>query len=474
MPAQINSIFSSTDDVIVSKHEITEDKRNTTSYTLVYCEGLIDHNLLYQSLLPNLSQVVNQSTQQTGAALDRYFEPVQISLQGNYMATLEEKVFLGAVVVYIHESHSLYSISIPKIMNRSVEESNMEVSIRGPRDGFIESATDNVSLIRKRLKTSTLKVKNYSIGQRSHTQVKLLYMDDVIDPKLLKEVDKRLNAIDISIVASSYQIEELLYDNAYSLIPLIEYSGRPDFVVDAINEGRFAVIIDGNPSALIGPTNFSLLIRSAEDTQSSFFYVNAERLIRISALITSILLPGFWLAITSYQIDQIPFPLVATVAQSRVGLPLSSPLEIFLMLLFFELFKEAGIRLPKPVGQTVAVLGGLIVGDAAIRAGLTSPATLVVGAITLISTYTLTDQSLAGNILIIRFFIVGLAALLGLYGFFIGVFLLIIYLASLTSFGFPFVSPLNRMKNINDSLFRLPVKKDRTRSVAYNPTDPKK
>lgn len=359
-------------------------------------------------------------------------------------------------------------------MNRNVEESNMEVSIRGPRDGFIESATDNVSLIRKRLKTSALKVKTYSIGRRSHTQVKLLYMDDVIEPKLLTEIDKRLKSIDISIVASSYQIEELLYDNTYSLVPLVEYSGRPDFVVDALNEGRFAVIIDGNPSALIGPTNFSLLIRSAEDTQSSFFYVNAERLIRITALITSILLPGFWLAITSYQIDQIPFPLVATVAQSRVGLPLSSPLEIFLMLLFFELFKEAGIRLPKPVGQTVAVLGGLIVGDAAIRAGLTSPATLVVGAITLISTYTLTDQSLAGNILIIRFFIVGLAALLGLYGFFIGVFLLLIYIASLTSFGFPFVSPLNRMKNINDSVFRLPVKKDRNRSVAYYPTDPKK
>ncbi|GAK07731.1 spore germination protein [Geomicrobium sp. JCM 19038] len=470
MPAQINAVFASTDDVIISTHELAGD----ATYTLVYCEGLIDLNLLYQSLLPNLSQVVNQSKRQKGVHLDRYFEPLPISLQGNYMKTLEENVFLGSVVVYIEESHSLHSISIPKINNRNVQESNMEVSIRGPRDGFIESAIDNVSLIRKRLKTSTLKVKTYSIGQRSHTQVKLLYMDDVIEPKLLTDIDNRLKNIDISIVSSSYQIEELLYDNTYSLVPLVEYSGRPDFVVDAINEGRFAIIIDGNPSALIGPTNFSLLIRSAEDTQSSFFYVNAERLIRITALITSILLPGFWLAITSYQIDQIPFPLVATVAQSRVGLPLSSPLEIFLMLLFFELFKEAGIRLPKPVGQTVAVLGGLIVGDAAIRAGLTSPATLVVGAITLISTYTLTDQSLAGNILIIRFFIVGLAALLGLYGFFIGVFLLLIYIASLTSFGFPFVSPLNRMKNINDSVFRLPVKKDRTRSVAYYPTDPKK
>ncbi|WP_042358798.1 spore germination protein [Geomicrobium sp. JCM 19055] len=466
----MNAVFTSTDDVIISKHELPDD----ATYTLVYCEGLIDTNLLYQSLLPNLSHVVGQPKRQKGAALDRYFEPVPISLLENYMDTVEKHVFLGSVVVYIHESHFLYSISIPKIMNRNVEESNMEVSIRGPRDGFIESATDNVSLIRKRLKTSALKVKTYSIGRRSHTQVKLLYMDDVIEPKLLTEIDKRLKSIDISIVASSYQIEELLYDNTYSLVPLVEYSGRPDFVVDALNEGRFAVIIDGNPSALIGPTNFSLLIRSAEDTQSSFFYVNAERLIRITALITSILLPGFWLAITSYQIDQIPFPLVATVAQSRVGLPLSSPLEIFLMLLFFELFKEAGIRLPKPVGQTVAVLGGLIVGDAAIRAGLTSPATLVVGAITLISTYTLTDQSLAGNILIIRFFIVGLAALLGLYGFFIGVFLLLIYIASLTSFGFPFVSPLNRMKNINDSVFRLPVKKDRNRSVAYYPTDPKK
>ncbi|GAK02233.1 spore germination protein GerKA [Geomicrobium sp. JCM 19037] len=464
--------FQDVEDVQIVEQRFLSGRQHYNC-TFVYCKGLINHDFMVDTVLPNLQKMVEDETRIDEMTLKSMFDVTVMEPTTSLLDDIEKQIFTGSLILIDHAYKRVYSISIAKSPQRNVEDSNMEVSIRGPRDGFIEDVTTNVALIRKRLKTSSLKVKSYTVGTRSQTEIKLVYLGDVLNPKILKQVEHRLENIDTSVVTSSYHIEEQLYDQTHSLIPLVEYSGRPDFVVEAINEGRFAIVVDGNPSVLLAPTNFSLLMRAAEDNQSSYMYVNTERLIRMGALLTSILLPGFWLAITSFQIEQIPFPLVATIAESRLGLPMSSALEMFLILLFFELFKEAGIRLPSAVGQTIAVLGGLIVGDAAIRAGLTSPATLVIGAVSIISSYTLTDQSLAGNLLIIRFFVLAMSAYLGLFGFFCSLFILLTYFASVTSFGHHFITPIDRGK-IEDTmkgLFRFSVRKDKKRTLAYRPTD---
>ncbi len=447
-------------------------KRTPHDFTFIHQTVMTNQDLLQNFIMPRIEAVIDESEKFIDDRHMTHFFDAKI-IQSKQ--EIETEVFSGNLILLYHNTNKLYSLPIAKPPSRSVEESNMEVSIRGPRDGFIEDVDVNVSLIRRRLKTSDLKVKSYTIGRRSQTKVNLLYMNSILSPPLLKEIDQRLQAIDIAVASSTYKIEEHLFDQTFSLVPLVEYSGRPDFVADVINEGRFAIVIDGSPSVIVAPTSIDLIFRSAEDSQISFFYTNIERLIRILSLITSILLPGFWLALTSYQIEQIPFPLVATIAESRLGLPLSSPMEVFLMLILFELFKEAGTRLPSAIGQTVAVIGGLIIGDAAIRAGLTSPATLVIGAVTTICSYTLTDQSLAGNILIIRFFIAVLAAVLGLYGFFIGLFLTLIYVISLTSFGHPVVSPFNKLniKLFLSDLFIFPYTLGHSRKKEYRPQDPK-
>lgn len=301
----------------------------------------------------------------------------------------------------------------------------------------------------------------------------MLFIEGILNPSILEEVQKRLGSLKIDVLNSSNQLEEMLYDRTYSIFPLMDYIGRPDFVVDSLNQGRFAILVEGSPSCLLGPTSVNQLSHSPEDTNNSFFYISFVRILRILALFTTIFLPGFFIALITFQTEQLPYTLLATISMSRVGLPLSSPMEEFMMLTLFELFKEAGLRLPKAVGQTVAVLGGLIIGDAAIRAGLTSPAMLVIISITVISGYTLVNQNIGGNIVILRYFVLFLSSIFGMYGFFISLFTIITLVFSLESFGEPYVPHFfnPNLPDILKSYLRFPFKLLKKRNQAYQPQD---
>ncbi|MEH7250730.1 spore germination protein [Neobacillus niacini] len=370
------------------------------------------------------------------------------------------------------ETMDIFFIPVSNFPKRSPEESNIETSVRGPRDGFVENISDNMTLIRQRLKTTTLKSIEYTIGERSKTKVLLLYMEDIINPSILNEVQSRLRSITIDILISSNQLEEMIYDHPYSIFPLMDAVGRPDHIVQSLNQGRFAILVDGNPTVLIGPTSLTQLLISPEDVHNSFFYISFVRLLRIFALGTTIFLPGFFIALVTFQTEQIPFTLIATIAMSRAGLPLSATMEAFIMITMFELFKEAGLRLPKAVGTTVAVLGGLIIGDASIRAGLTSASLLVVISITVISGYTLINQNLAGNVLLLRYLVLFLSSMFGIYGFFLSFYTIITLAISLESFGQPYLSvyafPNSQFLK---SFIKLPNKLLKKRNHAYQPMD---
>ncbi|MDF9612870.1 spore germination protein [Bacillus cereus] len=442
-------------------------------FLFVYCKGISDSQSINQIVLPHFQQLIKEGQSINIKNLNCLLEVYELTESNNLHKELDTKLFSGELIVLDCQNHYLFTVSIAKPPQRSIEESNMELSTRGPRDGFVESNEVNVALIRKRLKTSSLITKSYNLGKRSNTNVVLLYIQDVINQDLLMNIEKKIEKLEIDVVTSSYQIEELLYDNTFSLFPLVEYTGRPDFVSQSLNQGRFAILVDGNPNCLIAPVNIAFSLKTASDSHNSFFYTSFERVLRIFALFLAVFLPGFWVALTAFQLDQIPYPLLTTIGMSRIGLPLSTPIEVFVMLLFFDLFREASLHLPKAVGQTVAVLGGLIVGDAAIRAGLTSPTTLVIGSISVISSYSLINISLLGNIILVRLFILSLSSILGLYGFFIGLFLLLVVLASLESFGYPYLAPFHKI-NLGDILknfLQLPIKFIKNRNGIYNPSD---
>ncbi|PJN89556.1 spore germination protein [Bacillus sp. mrc49] len=469
----IYQLFQAHSDVHMSSKVFNHEDVERQEFLLIYASGMVDSMLIYDSVLPAVDGLIKEGKTIGLQTLDHLLAIEEIKPSSRVREELSMALFSGNLLFFDCQTSHMLSINVAKMPQRSIDESNMEVSIRGPRDGFIENSEVNMALIRKRLKTTALANQSYTLGARSNTNVNLLYLEDVINPDVLRNIQLKLSSLQIDIVTSSYQIEELLYDQHFSIFPLVDYSGRPDYVVQSLNQGRFAILVDGSPSCLLGPVNLTYLLKTPEDNQVSFLYVSAERILRIFALITTIFLPGFWTGLTSFQLDQLPFPLMATVSVSRNGLPIAGPLELFIMLVFFELFKEAGVRLPKAVGQTVAVLGGLIIGDAAIRAGLTSPSTLVIGAITVISGYTLVNQNLAGNVLLIRFFILGISSILGLYGFFLGVFFIFIALASLESFGHPYLASLYKLNkgDVLKSFLKIPYKYMKIRNQAYSPTD---
>ncbi|UKJ83794.1 spore germination protein (plasmid) [Priestia megaterium] len=465
---QLKIWFEGSSDIVIRTRAYHD---NTLDF--LYCPNLVDVKFINEVVFTAINAAIEKNGHLNFESLSNVLEVSKLNDLNNVKAEVEEKLFSGELLIFSYDLNDVFFIPVSNLPKRGPEESNMETSIRGPRDGLVETISDNMALIRQRLKTSSLKSIEYTIGERSRTKILLLYIDDIINPSILEDVKKRLNSIKIDIVASSYEIEEFLYDKTFTLFPLMEDSGRPDFAVQSLAQGRFVILVDGNPTCLIGPTNLNQILYASEDAQDSFFYVSMVRVLRLMAILTTIFLPGFYISLITFQLDQIPYSLVATISASRIGLPFSAPAEVFLMLFLFELFKEAGVRLPKAVGQTVAVLGGLFIGDAAIRAGLTSPSCLVVVSITVISGYILTNQNLAVNILILRLFVLVFSSLSGLYGFFIAFFLIITTLVSLESFGQPYMSYLSRpnASDIIKNILKLPYRFMKKRNQAYQPID---
>jgi hypothetical protein len=370
------------------------------------------------------------------------------------------RVFSGELIICCPDSNQMFSLDLSDPPKRSPNDSNTEISIKGPRDGFVESLQTNLALIRKRLPITMLKIEQFTVGTDLPSTAALLYLEGKAQPQVIDEARKRLKQIHNDALLGASQLEEIISDHPLSLFPTVTYTGRPDFVVSCLLRGRFAILVDNSPMAAIAPVNFAMLLRSPEDIYSPFFIAAGEMMLRFIGLVIALLLPGFWVALTAYNMEQLPFPLLATLVESRIGLPLPGPLEALLMLGLFELFRESGIRLPKAIGQTMAVVGGIVIGDAVIRAGLASTTMLIVSAITAVATFILVNQTLAGGVSLVRFLVLFAASFLGIYGFMLAFIAIIIYLSRLESFGVPYLTPITpvKPKELLAGLFKKPLR----------------
>ncbi|WP_413379228.1 spore germination protein [Alkalihalobacillus sp. 1P02AB] len=406
-------------------------------FTAFYSEGMIDVTQLNDYMNRVMSHLID-SDERSGD-----LPPIAVIKDTEKMI---EKVFSGYLILHKGPDSHFYSVNIAKVPQRNTEESKTEIALKGSRDGFIEDININIALLRKRLKSEKLNNETFELGSLSQTKVSLLYLRHKADKGTIDEVRKRLNQLDIESILSTGQLEQWISDRTYSLFPLFDYITRPDFAVESLLRGRFLIIVDGSPSILIGPINLLALLKSPEDVHYPFYFVTLQRMMRILGLHIAIFIPALYIAIANVNIDQLPFPLLATIVVSRHGIPFSLPLEAFLILILFELIREAGIRMPTAVGQTISIVGGLIIGDAAIRAGLTSPTLLVVMAVAAVATYTLVNQSLTGSVTILRIYCMLLATFLGVYGFVISCLSIIIYLAQLESFKVAYLEPIASLR----------------------------
>ncbi|MGG0670439.1 spore germination protein [Sporosarcina koreensis] len=445
---------------------------NGHSVLFITCEAMIDQQLLQEVIVPRVNHFVsNLKNKPTETMIESKLQIPDL-LAGHDLEKIIPLVYTGHVLLYFEDSGLLFTSNIAKKPNRNPEETRLEVPVKGPRDNFIEDVSVNIALMRKRLPTNSLCVEKFELGRRSKTTVALLYFDDIADKEILHSLRKQIQKVDIDIVISPTLLMELM-NKSSKLFPRIDYTGRPDNAVQSLVRGRFLILVDGAAYGVVLPVNLFLLIKTGEDNETPVIYGSIQRLMRIFGLSFGLTLPAFWLALTTYHQNQLPVQLLATVVQANTGLPLPSAMEMLLMLLMFELFREAGLRLPTALGGTIGVVGGLIIGDAAIRAGITSPAMIVVIAISTIATFTLVNQSLVNAVSVLRIAFIFLTALLGLFGLLMSVFVTLVYLSNIRTFGVPYmnISTDLSFKTIMESIFRLPQDFYKTRPNMLNPSD---
>ncbi|MCM3494629.1 spore germination protein [Paenibacillus sp. FSL M7-1455] len=445
-----------------------------SSVLFVFCEGMSDsQHMIHEVVLPRLQRFY-ETYGFTDAGMLQTASQLQLERlpDDDWQRKATQHVFEGKLLMYIPALRVICSVDIAKLPARKPEESNVEVSVRGAKDCFVEELATNAALIRKRLKSPSLAYEQMVLGERTQTRIGLMYMYDIADPKVIQEVKQRLQKITIDGVFSATELEEMI-EPTWALFPLMAYTGRPDFTVNCLMNGRFVLLVDGTPAALIGPANLLLLIKTPEDIHFTALSSTFGQMLRLLGLFVSLMLPAFWLCLLSYHQDQLPFYLLATLTVNRLGIPLSTGLEMFLALIFLEMLREAGVHLPSSIGSTLTVVGGLILGDAAIRAGILSPGIVIIGAITHVFGATLTNQALGGAVSILRIILFIFSCIFGLYGFFLGVFLLLVLLASLQSFGVPYLAPMSPpfFKDLPHALFRLPLAWKRKRPEMLHTID---
>lgn len=365
------------------------------------------------------------------------------------MMVLERTQLTDAVADMINGSGILFFEGMDRVLScmtvteekRAVSPPENEPSAKGARDSFVESLRTNTSLVRRRLRAPELKIREQIVGRQTLTPVDVVWLDGVANPETVERVERRLAGIDIDGVLSTGNVEEYLSDGNRTAFPLLAYTERPDRFADGLVEGRVGVLIDGIPLGYLLPGTLSQFLRASQDKSSNWIMASAILALRYLCLLTTLFLPAFYVAVVTFQPGIIPTRLALSIIAAKREVPFSTIVEVLAMLVAFEILQEAGLRLPVSIGQTVSILGGLVVGSAAVEAKIVSPAVLIAVAVAGIAGYTMPSQDFAAALRIWRFLLVGAGGIAGLLGVMLGAAVLVCHLARMESFGVPYLAP---------------------------------
>lgn len=457
---QLYKLLGKSSDLVRKRLQLGE----RTELAVFYIDGLIDTQLLHNSILYSL-QEGRVSGLLEELVPDGKIEMLRkrVLMAGDLTVIHDYKHFVhdllsGNVMLMVEGSASALRIGLPGWEDRNVSEPISQSVVRGPMEGFTENLRTNTALIRRKIKDSQLWLETIQIGRVTQTSVSIMYLSHIANEELVQEVKRRLNSIDTDSILESGYIEEFIQDTAATPFPTIYNSDRPDTIAAGILEGKVAILVDGTPFVLLAPTIFVSFFQSAEDYYQRADISTLLRCVRFLAFFVTLFAPALYVAITTYHQEMIPTNLVISLAAQRETVPFPAFIEALLMEFTYEILREAGVRIPKNVGQAVSIVGTLVIGQAAVAAGFISSAMVIIVSITAISSFVIPEAGMAIAARIIRFALIGLAGFMGLYGILCGVFLLVLHLVSLRSFGVPYMSPIGpfRAADLKDSIFRLP------------------
>jgi len=458
----VRDILGESSDIIIHKMKI--GPKRTLDAAVVYIDGLVDKNLVNQDILRPLMfhmQTVDNDTEIKHSNLIDYIQTSVLTVGDvapiKDIAAVTSSVLSGNTTILFEGVNQALVINLRGWETRNIEEPTNEVSIRGPKDSFTETLRTNTALLRRKIRDPGLTFQSLQIGERSKTDVAVAYIKGITPDNLIAEINQRLKRIDTDTILDVGYIEQFIEDSPVSLFPTVGTSQRPDVVAAKILEGRAAILVDGSPMALTMPFLFIEGFQNPDDYYARPFFASAIRWLRMLGFILSIYLPGIFISLKAFHPELFPTQFLVTVASSREGLPFPVALEALLMLSLFEILREAGLRMPRSLGQAVSIVGALVIGQAAVSAGLVGAPMVIVVAATAIASFLVVPYADVGALL--RFVMTIVAGFLGLFGMVIVQLEVLSHLAGLRSLGVPYLSPVAplNISGLKDTLIRAPL-----------------
>ncbi|MCQ1530157.1 spore germination protein [Lutispora saccharofermentans] len=455
----------------ISIKDIYAGAEKAIKVTLIFIEGLVQKDHLSNFILkPLLESPYFRCAKNEDEIIDLiesgglYF-PEQKKLLDIDSAASD--ILSGNALLIFNKSAAAFSFNVQGFDTRNITEPSNENVIKGPKDSFVETFSTNIATIRRKIRTIDLIIKEVIIGKQTKTPVGILYIRNLANESMVDEITKKIQSIDVDGVLTTSVIEERLRSNKLSPFPQLLYTERPDKFCSNLLEGRVGILIDGLPVTLIAPATFVQFMQAPEDYSQNFIYSSSIRLLRFILTILTLFLPGFYIAVTSFHQEMIPTQLALSIQISKEGVPFPTFIETLGLLIAFEILVEAGIRLPKTVGQALSIVGAVVVGQAAVDAKLVSPAVVVMIASTAISSYVMPNQDFSNAIRLWRFIIAISSSIAGLFGMTIAGILLIYHLCTIDNYSVPYLSPFVSTDSMQfqDTFFRLPLSFMKNRPV---------
>lgn len=457
---RIVSDFGRCSDLVVS--EIFMEKTGVM-LAIVYLKSMSDEKAV-SAISEELNRICTAESRQKqpGAVFQHLANTVAAAYAKSFGQDFKElnKEILDGNTVFIVDGHNrFFSVATNSSEGRAISEPTTQTIIKGPKDAFTENIDKNIFLIRSRIRNEALRIEDITLGTITHTRIKLLYLNGIAKGDVVDDIRNRVTKIDYDGVLSNGYIEEIIKTDPYSIFPTTLSTERPDKIVADLLEGRVVIVCDGSPYVIMAPTFFSEFLQASDDYYEDFYVASLMRIVRYVALFFTLLVPAIYTALVTFHHEIIPTSLLISIAAQRESVPFPALLEVFLMELTFEILREAGVRMPRAVGSAISIVGALVLGQSAVEAGLVAATTIIVVALTAISSFAITNYAMSNAIRLLRFLFTLLAGMLGMYGLSMGLIVLLLHLCKLKSASVPYLAPVApRFKGANkDTVIRSPL-----------------
>lgn len=476
--SNMKKLLCGSSDIVFRELYINGDRDLPLS--MIYIDGLIDTKIVDDDIMKPLLQEMALSKSKSHGDIISKIEHGTLYHAGQFtrdkLSDCIGDIFNGCVALVLDKDKKAMTFEVKGHEKRSITEPTSENVNKGAKDAFIESIRTNTATVRNKIRTHNLVIRELRVGEQSKTKVVVVYINGITNMDIANELIKRLNNIKTEGVTSPGVIEEGIIDNKNSPFPQVIYTERTDKFCANVLEGRVGLLIDGFPAAYCVPGTFEVFMQAPEDYSQNYIISSVIRTLRFIITFVTLFLPGFYAAVTTFHQEMIPTELALAITASKEGVPFPSFVEVIFMLTAFEILIEAGLRLPKSIGQAVSIVGAVVVGQAAIDARLVSPAVVVVVSLTAISSFAMPNQDFSNALRLWRFLFVILSSVIGLFGLSIGGIILLSHLSNMEVYGIPYMSPFagEDNKQMQDAVFRLPFSKQYKRPIGLKTKNKKR